>query len=240
MEKYNVNSMQLVTPAKKCIYDCPFCISKGHKHDNKFVNNYEKNFQLWRENLKEILRNNNSIKVVVITGSNEPMQDQKCINDMIDIVRNVRNDIKIEIQTRNYNDENVLKRFDIVAYSISKYDLLEKVKLINENNRYTIILTDSFKEKRLKDILDKISDKVQQVTFKVLQYTDDKESEVNTWIKNHKLSENDLNRLLNDIKNYKGNKSIRFDENCMNANDRYVIYREDGNVYSDWSATESI
>ena len=32
--------------------------------------------------------------------------------------------------------------------------------------------------------------------------------------------------------------SIMFDENCMDSVGRYKIFREDGNIYSTWDASE--
>jgi len=31
--------------------------------------------------------------------------------------------------------------------------------------------------------------------------------------------------------------SIRFDEKCMNAEGRYLVFREDGNLYENWDST---
>ena len=62
-----MKSLQIVTPHIECIFNCPFCIAKGHKHDNNFVNNYKHNFELWKKNLIKVINANNDLKYVVIT-----------------------------------------------------------------------------------------------------------------------------------------------------------------------------
>ena len=95
-----MKSLQIVTPHQECIFNCPFCIAKAHSHNNKFINNYEINNDLWKNNLINVINTNNDLKYVVITGTNEPMQSKDCVQDIIDIVRSTKKDIQIEIQTR--------------------------------------------------------------------------------------------------------------------------------------------
>ena len=49
-----MKSLQIVTPHRKCIFNCPFCISKSHSHKNFFENTYEKDFNKWKNNLEEL------------------------------------------------------------------------------------------------------------------------------------------------------------------------------------------
>ena len=125
-----MKSLQVVTPHIKCIFDCPFCISKGHKHNNAFVNNYLLNYNLWKNNLINVIKNNNDLKYIVITGTNEPMQSKDYVNDVIDIVRSVNSNIQIEIQTHYYKEDEIYNKLDVVAYSISNINLLDKIKPI--------------------------------------------------------------------------------------------------------------
>ena len=81
-----MKSLQIVTPHKKCIFNCPFCISKSHSHNNCFENTYEKDFNKWKNNLEELINNNSDLECVVITGTNEPMQSKECVKDIINIV----------------------------------------------------------------------------------------------------------------------------------------------------------
>lgn len=229
-----MKSLQVVTPHKECIYNCKFCISKMHKHDNKFINNYELNKELWKNNLIKVIKENKDLKYIVITGTNEPMQSKECVKDIINIVRNTNKDINIEIQTRYYKQDEIYNSLDVVAYSISNVNLLDKIKPMGKISRYVLILTDSFNNYNLSDILKLIPKKVTQVTFKSLQLGEE-HNEVYEYVLNHSIDKNTLNKLKEDINNYEGNLSIRLDDNCMDSIGRYEIYREDGILYESWS-----
>lgn len=228
-----MKSLQILTPSRKCMFNCPFCISKTHSHNNKFINNYELNKELWKSNLITILKQHKDLKYVVITGTNEPMQDILCVKDIIDIVRDNRFDIQIEIQTRYYKFDKIYNELDVVAYSISDYNLLNTIKLGNKINRFVIILTDSF-NKTLEEILYNVPKEVSQITFKVLQDSNGFNKELDSWILNHKMDIESHKKLLHDINSYRGLISIKYDSNCMESNNRYMIYREDGKLYNNW------
>lgn len=232
----NMKSLQVVTPHMKCIFNCPFCIAKGHVHNNSFVNNYLLNHDLWNNNLIEVIKENNDLKYVVITGTNEPMQSRKCVKDIIDIVRRTNKDIQIELQTRYYKANELYNDLDVVAYSISDVSLINKIKPLGKIIRYVIILTKSFDNYSLKDILDLIPRKVSQVTFKKLIYTNGVNKEVDKYILNYSVDDNTLNRLKKDIEVYNGNLSIMVDMDCMDSDGRYKIFREDGFVYDNWDS----
>lgn len=229
-----MKSLQVLTPHKKCIFNCPFCISKTHNHDNKFINNYELNSKLWKDNLTNIINKNLDLKYVVITGTNEPMQSIECVKDIIDVVKGINRNINIEIQTHYYKENEVYNLLDVVAYSISDINLLDKIKPMGKIQRYVLILTDSFNNYRLNDILKLIPSSVKQITFKTLQSGNDMNNIVNKYISEHRIDNNSLVNLRDDIKYYDGDLSIRIDENCMDSIDRYMIYREDGNLYNTW------
>ena len=229
-----MKSLQVVTPHMKCIFNCPFCISKGHVHNNRFVNNYKDKNDLWKNNLEKVIKENTDLKYVVITGTNEPMQSKDCVNSIIDIVRNINKDIQIEIQTHYYKKDDLYNKLDVVAYSVADIRLLDKIKPMGKISRYVIILTDSFNGYSLDDLLGRINDSVSQITFKRLIDTNGDNEGVDNYILDHKIDDDTLNRLKKDIDNYKGNKSIRIDLNCMDSYNRYKIFREDGLVYDSW------
>ena len=229
-----MKSLQIVTPHIECIYKCPFCIAKAHKHDNEFEDAYHSNISLWRDNLALVLLGNPDLKYVVITGTNEPMQSVDCVNDIIKMVRYYRKDISIEIQTRWYQQNALYEDLDTVCYSISNKYYLDKIKPMGKISRYVIILTDSFNGMTLDDYLKVIPEGVSQVTFKVLQNSLSNDTPVDEWIHAHRLNDESLNRLAEDVSNYHGKLSIRLDTNCMDATDRYKVFREDGYVYEDW------
>lgn len=232
----NMKSLQVVTPHMKCIFNCPFCIAKGHVHNNSFVNNYLLNHDLWQNNLIKVIKENDDLRYVVITGTNEPMQSLQCVKDIINTVKSINKDIQIELQTRYYKQNELYNNLDVVAYSISDVNLLNKIKPLGKISRYVIILTNSFNNYSLKDILDLIPGMVSQVTFKKLINTNGVNKDVDDYILNNSVDDNTLNKLSQDIDMYDGNLSIRLDLNCMDSADRYKVFREDGNVYDNWDS----
>lgn len=235
-----MTSLQVLTPKRDCIYNCPFCISKTHTHDNNFIDNYTLNHQLWVVNFIQVLTTYQDLKYIVITGINEPMQDKECVSEIINITRMYRPDIQIEIQTRYYKEEDVYDSIDVVAYSISSYNLLDKIKPKGYISRYVILLTKDFNSVTLEDILAKIPGNVSQITFKVLQDSDGVNPDIDNWINNNKVSSERLCLLDYEIKRYKGCKSIRLDYNCMDSKNRYQIFRSDGYLYDDWETKEKV
>lgn len=235
-----MKSLQVLTPARKCIFNCPFCISKSHEHSNEFVDNYSTNYDLWERNFIKVLTDYEDLENIVITGTNEPMQDTLCVDKIIDLTRKYRIDINIELQTRYYIKHYIYNKLDVVAYSISDFKYLDKITPSNVINRYVIILTDSFNNKHLSDIINNIPNTVAQITFKKLQDSNGSNIELDNWIKEHKTEDKTVNNLIYDIENYKGNLSIRYDGDCMNSENRYMIFREDGNLYNDWNSKEGL
>ena len=233
-----MRSLQVVTPHMECIFNCPFCIAKGHEHNNQFVNNYENDYDLWQNNLIATIRENSDLRYIVITGTNEPMQSKKCVNDIIDIVRKTNKDIQIELQTRYYKQDNIYNKLDVIAYSISDVSMLNKIKPLGKTIRYVIILTRSFNNYDLNYILRLIPHDVNQITFKKLISTNGVNQKVDEYILNNSIDDNTLNSLKNDIDSYNGDLSIRLDLNCMDCDGRYKIFREDGMVYDNWDSYE--
>ena len=229
-----MKSLQVVTPHMECIFNCPFCIAKTHEHNNKFVNNYELNFDMWKNNLIKVINENADLKYIVITGTNEPMQSKNCVNDIIDTVREVNKDIQIEIQTHYYKQDNLFDMVDVVAYSIDNISLLNKIKPSGKMNRFVLVLTDSFDNYSLDDIIRLIPDNVSQLTLKCLHDSKGVNKEVDEYILNHKVDKGTLDRLKEEINNYYGNLSIRLDEFCMDSKGRYKVFREDGMIYDNW------
>ena len=137
-----MRSLQIVTPHIPCEYNCPFCIAKAHKHDNEFKNAYNGDFEFWRDSLAKVLMENEDLKFVVITGTNEPMQTPDCVEDIIKLVRYYRSDISIEIQTRDYRESPLYNEMDTVCYSISNRYYLDRISIfyINQPKRLSFIL----------------------------------------------------------------------------------------------------
>lgn len=230
-----MKSLQLLTPSKPCIYNCPFCISKSHEHHNEFPNLYEENHEEWVRNYIEVLMTNPDLSYVVITGTNEPMQSRKCISEMTFLTHLYRPDIQVELQTRYYNPSPEFKEVDLVAYSISDSKLLSKIEPYGRKNRFVLILTDTYENMRLEDILKEIPKQVKEVTFKVLHNSNGINLKMDNWIKEHELSDRWKEILNYDVSEYEGPLSIRYDATCLDATNRYMIFREDGILYKDWN-----
>ncbi len=235
-----MKSLQVLTPARKCIFNCPFCIAKTHEHHNLFDNNYKEKYDFWKDNYIKILTTNTDLKTVVITGTNEPMQDQDYIKEVVKITRENRPDIQIELQTRFYKKMDIFNEIDIVAYSISDFRLLNKIDVVDNGARYVLILTNTFDNKSLNEILKEVPEKVKQITFKVLHDSKGVNPVIDDWIKNNKISQNTVENLKKEIENYKGKLSIKFDENCMEAENRYMVFREDGSLYKDFDSNKPL
>ena len=229
-----MRSLQVVTPHIECIYNCPFCIAKTHKHNNQFINNYLNDFNYWKNNLIKVIRDNPDLAYVVITGTNEPMQSMECVMDIINIVREANSSIQLEIQTHYYKENKVYKELDVVAYSIPYFNLIKGIKPCGNINRFVILLTDTYNGHSLEEILSIIPLNVTQVTFKVLHDSNGINKSVDDYISKHSIDFNDLDKLRRDVLNYNGSLSIRLDEDCMNSMDRYKVFREDGELYDDW------
>lgn len=114
--------------------------------------------------------------------------------------------------------------------------MLSKINIIDDKTRYVIILTSSFNDKGLSDILKEIPKSVRQITFKILHDSKGINFTIDNWIKENKTSLVTVNKLKEDINNYQGNISIIFDENCMDSDNRYMVFREDGLLYSDFDS----
>ena len=236
-----MRSLQVLTPARECIYNCPFCISRSHFHNNIFANTYEEDREEWARNYEKVLKEHNDLFSVVITGTNEAMQDPDCVLDIINITRDVRPDVQIELQTRVYKEHPIYHLVDVAAFSISEFENVGVPSVIpGVITRYTVILTDSFNGKSLDDIISKIPEGVTQLTFKILQTSHGVDQEMDDWIAKHHLDDETRNSLKEEIKNTPTRFSIFFDETCMDAENRYMVFREDGNLYKNYDATSPV
>lgn len=230
-----MKSLQVLTPKRKCIYDCPFCISKTHKHNNDFDNLIENNFMEYKKRLKNILQEYKDLKNIVITGVNEPMQDKEIIKKIVKIIREERCDINIELQTKFLKKDPIYESFDVIAFSISNFNELKLIPNIRTTTRAVILLTNSFSDKKLIEMIRKVN--VDQITLKRLHDSNGFNPKIDNWIQNNKIK--NIENLKKEISNYKGNISIRLDLDCMNAEDRYMVFREDGNLYKDFYEEKS-
>ncbi len=142
------------------------------------------------------------------------------------------------------------------------YKLDEKCKLIKDfgfNLRIAMNMTKVYNNRTLDEIFDRLVElDADQVTFRQL-YTSEIESEINEYIQNNSVSENQLRDLMMRLNNdgsplevlpfgsrkisYRGIGAV-LDTDCMakvpNSVVRYLILRENAKLYSKWDNKGSL
>lgn len=225
-------NLQLCAPYAPCIYHCPFCVARGHKHKYNFQNLYEENKKEYIDNLLKILEYN-EFNSIVITGECDPTQWKNWINLVTFIITKAKQDACIELQTHNFNiSPSILKEINVLAYSLTNLkDYLNSWRYLKPESittRGVIILNKEF-ECLNKDNFSSMG--FDQITFKQLNYGEDEN--INKWIDKNRV--NDLSQFYDIMNAWNGSKtSIRVDETCQDATDRYVIFRSDGKLYDSW------
>lgn len=230
-------NIQICAPYQPCIYHCPMCIARGHQHQYKFENVWEKNKDKYFANLLATLATMNP-ECVVITGECDPTQNLAWLNSVLDIMQTCPT-VKVELQTHNFNLNSFLidtTKLDVLSYSIiSSKDYLSAWRYLkpqNTINRLVILLTKDF------NFLNKDNFSTMgftQITFKSLQNTED--ILTNEWIKNNNIDSESFQQIQNIMQSRNGSTtSIRIDTNCQEATGRYVIFRSDGQLYDSWEA----
>lgn len=178
-------NLQISIPYEPCVYKCPMCVARGHKHNYTFENVYQE----------------------------KPLEFFNSLNDPI------------------------LSKVDVVSYSITtarSYLNAHRLQKIGRINRIVILLTKEF-EFLNKDTFNSMG--FSQVTFKTLQHGED--DTVNKWIDDHKMG--DISSIQDIVDFYNGSEiSVRLDQSCQNATNRYFILRCDGKLYDAWESNKPI
>lgn len=226
-------NLQVCVPYQPCLYNCPMCVARGHKHKYIFDNLYGQNKKKYLRLLARAVRRLDKGASVILTGECDPTQDMNFCKDVISVVRKVRKDIRIELQTRNYlygRDGDYLD-LDVLSYSVVSLRGYQNARNYYKDwiitNRMVILLV-----KGLEPYLDNEhfdTKGFDQVTFKTLQYSED--PEVNAWIDKYKMSEEGVEAVRGIVRD---GISIRVDTSCQDGTGRYYIFRSDGKVYKTW------
>lgn len=233
-------NLQLCSPYKKCPFNCPMCIAATDDGEINNVPNLfgENRFEYYLK-LGQALRGK---KTVVITGDTEPTLFPNWISSVLNYMRNLEYQGKIELQTKNYHITSLVKEWsnhdlDLVAYSATCPDDLDKVfkmmntEIISCKTRLVILLTDENVDYLYTTSIKNFA-KFSQITFKVLQNPNcEEKTKVINNIKN--FDDNKLKKIIDTLKEYTS-CSVRVDENCMDSEGRYEIMRIDGNIYKTW------
>lgn len=220
-------NLQVVSPYRKCPFACPMCIA-ATDYQYPYEDLYKSNEADYILQLRNALHGFSGD--VIITGDTEPTLFMDWVKKVIAHAELCGR--KTELQTKNYAvDVSELKGLGTLAYSITnmkEYLRIPNLKTIKGNNRLVILLTKDF------DCLDVGNFETygfNQITFKCLQESDDPKT--NEYIKANRIGNMDkIYQIMNDLA-LRG-VSVRIDENCMEAEDRYRIFRTDGKIYDKW------
>jgi len=227
-------NLQICAPYQPCVYHCPFCVARGHKHGYDFDNLYAENPGEYFDRLQDILAAS-KISTVVITGECDPTQNMKWVREVIDISN--RYMVPVELQTHNLSlsAKQLPIGLDVLSYSITtarEYMTSWRMARSKGINRMVMILSDEFDFLTPENFSTMGFD---QITFKVLQDTEDERT--NRWIEQHRPK--DLERFYKIMESRNGSRvSVRVDTDCQTAAGRYWIFRSDGYIYNSWEESK--
>ena len=293
--KIQTLSIVVPRPGKKCINNCPFCVSRMRETEYKADTDYR-----FGKNLKKRLQfaRDNGCNTMIITGEGEALQNKNFLENLWDYNLSIKDPFQwIELQTTGVmlDDENLdfMEKIGVSTIALSVADIFDDVN----NNR--IIGTPPKGYIKLRELCKKIKDHgfnlrlsinmineydtaspaivmrrakdlgADQVIFREF-YTSENDSEENTWIENHKASDQTLARFNGYILRYgKALERLPFgairysldgistvlDSNCMASNGdelaerlstdgeetiRYLILRPNGKLYTKWDDKGSL
>ncbi|MDR0930247.1 MAG: hypothetical protein LBM38_00625 [Clostridiales bacterium] len=232
-------NLQVITPiCGNCKMQCPYCIASAHQHGNKFKDLYRENRDEYIAKLKQNFETHDW-DTIIVTGTAEPMQEPETLKDIVKLLKEVKNPkTKIELQTRFHSVPNdIAREFDVVSRSIDNPDQLGSLKLTAANiDRFVIILTDAFNGYSFRQLMSESGFIPPQITFKTLHVDDAQTTPQSQWVKEHSCDIETCNRLKQEITCpvTTFQLSVRWDDNCMAADNRYVALRTDGDLYKSW------
>lgn len=126
----DVQSLSIVTPTKRCVNDCPFCVSK--MHESPYENVIDKNFNDYKKRLE--FARDNGCNTMLITGTAEPLQNKSFLKKLFLLNEKIDKPFRwIEFQTTGVflNDSTLkfLKDGGVSTIALSVADLF-----FDENN----------------------------------------------------------------------------------------------------------
>nr|DAL08619.1 MAG TPA_asm: 4Fe-4S single cluster domain protein [Caudoviricetes sp.] len=235
-------NIQISAPYQPCVYHCPFCVARGHKHEYKFDDLYgtdeQRYFKKLRDFLIEYSKKIDGYPTVIITGECDPSQNMRWATK----VANECSDLgcKVEFQTHNLSlkERDLPRSIKVLSYSITNpREYLSAWRYTKPTwctNRMVMILRDGFGFLN-KDNFSPMG--FDQVTFKALNEGED--DRINAWIANHRPG--NIDNFYEIMESRNGSTlSVRVDTTCQQAEGRYYVFRSDGKVYESWEAAEPI
>lgn len=221
-------NLQVCIPYQKCPFKCPMCIASERPVYNNY---YKENQEMYIEDMLCAIEDVEAHDII-LTGNTEPTLDRNWFRVVSETIKNEFPNMPIELQTKNYNLKGFnLSKIDVLAYSIiDTRDYLKawSFRKIKRTNRLVILLTKEFNFLTAKNFNAFGFD---QITFKVLQYGVSEKN--NKWVDENKME--DLSNIYDIVDRFNGSEtSVRIDTDCQESENRYRIFREDGNVYKEW------
>lgn len=274
----DIRSISIVVPTNGCVNKCRFCVSRMHQETYDDMTDNPEFEQMYFEKLK--LCKDRGAKFAIITGTAEPLQNKKFL-EMIGRL-NQKLGFELELQTSgvllNETNLNFLKEkvgLNLISLSISglmednlqtyytrmhrnlQFNLKEVCHNIKEKGfllRISLNLVDAYEKYTIDEIFERLSDiHADQAIFRIL-WRSGKGDEIDDWIKNHSVSKNFINRLVEYVQKegemvgklpdrymIKG-VSVVVDDDCMGRKPmqqfRYLILRSDCNLYTKWDSKD--
>lgn len=222
-------NLQINSPYKPCPYQCPYCCARYESdtlfQDSETTSLYFTDKPEYMQRLRDVL-SSMEFDTIVITGSTEPTLFPDWMNDVLDELELgcYRN---IEVATRN-TDYAGRPPIQVISYSfhkVPKHICWSWAQI----TRAVFILHDGIS---IDDIIRYHQIACGQTTVKNLATNSYGNPAVNDWVAQHRvtLSDGDIKRLTD--------AGIRYDHDCNNSANRYVIFRADGKLYDSWQAKE--
>jgi len=203
--------------SEPCIFNCPYCVARNHRHGSRFNIDIPKM-------LAKLESVQDDYHHIIFTGENDPSQHQPLIEKALKRIQFIE---QVEVSTRNINFfiDGVL-----MSYSLSSSADFIKLKSKGYPKYRAVFMAHKGLDFKKLDLSG-----VYQATFKQLHKTED--SGANTWIRRNKISTRKLVREVNKLIAKYPECSIRIDLTCQNAKGRYKILRSDGFIYDSWETS---
>ena len=226
-------NLQLVSPYAPCPYKCSYCVS-NFEGNYQFHDLYHSDRETYLNRLKGILITSadegNFFTGAVLTGLTDPSLFPEWVEDVKTTLQEYSTG-EVTFQTSNYKYRNT-DGLSVIAYSIGHRDKIAQLPKREDIDpevvlRFNIMLS---KDMTVLDIIKVIRHSPNaQYTVKYLMPTSHGHSETDKWIVENRL---ELSTKDEKTLEYLG---VWIDKTCMDAENRYRVFREDGVLYRSWT-----
>jgi len=130
-----IQSLSIVVPAKRCVNDCAFCVSKmapGDKYPNQIEQNKRFRHLYEQDYIRRLqFARNNGVNTIILTGDAEPLQNEQFLNYFSLWNKSINPPFEwIELQTTGWNITDEKLRWlrntvGVTTISLSVSDLFD-------------------------------------------------------------------------------------------------------------------